>query len=342
MIFSSAILAGITLIGPFTGSKSESFENSYPTFSTNCVTNRVFNNGADICTPGHAGCLVTTAWGGSSCTQVPTSGSWFFGNAQQGSPDNYSMIVFDQPVVRFGGMFSRNTSGSGGDISFYSADGTQLATLPISLPGGCFWVWNGWDAGTGPAFKTIVLRGHQNGAVLLDDLQVDPGPASPGVDMCFPGVGGVIPCPCSNPGQLGRGCDNSDGTGGARLDATGIASLSADSLQFTTSGEKSGAMSVVLQASTAVSTGISFGQGVRCAGGQVKRLYSKPASGGSMAAPGPGDLSVSARSAQIGDRLLAGMSRYYFVYYKDGTVLGGCSNSRNFNTTQAQLVQWGN
>jgi len=342
MIFSSAILAGITLIGPFTGSKSESFENSYPTFSTNCVTNRVFNGGADICTPGHAGCLVTTAWGGTACTQVPTSGNWFFGNAQQGSPDNYSVIDFDQPVVRFGGMFSRNTSSTGGDISFYSADGTHLGTLPLNLPGGCSWMWNGWDAGTGPAFKTILLRGDLNGAVLLDDLQVDLAPPSAGIDTCFPGTGTVMPCPCGNPGVLGRGCDNSSSTGGARLDAAGVASLSADTLQFTTSGEKSGASSIVLQASTAISNGVSFGQGVRCAGGPLKRLYSKAASGGSMMAPGVGDMSVSARSAVLGDRLQVGMSRWYSVYYKDGTVLGGCASSRNFNTTQAQLVQWGN
>jgi hypothetical protein len=341
MIIASAVLTGITLIGPFTGAQSESFENSYPTFSTDCVTNRTFNGTADICTPSHAGCLVTTSWTTTACTQYPHSGSWFFGNAAQGDPDNYTRIDFDQPVVRFGGMFSKNTTYSGGDISFYSADGTLLATLPIDLPGGCAWVWNGWDAGTEPAFKTIILQGSFNSPILLDDLQVDLAPPSPGTDTCFPGTGSVLPCPCVNPGELGRGCDNSAATGGARLDASGSASLQADTLVFTTNGERPAGTSVLLQGTAQVSNGAGFGQGVRCAAGSLKRLYVKTAAGGSIVVPGPGDPPVSARSAALGDTIAAGTSRWYAVFYRDPIVLGGCAAASTFNTTQTQLVSWG-
>src|SRR5262249_1200788 len=56
---------------------------------------------------------------------------------------------------------------------------------------------------------------------------------SPGTIVCEPGVGGVINCPCANnPSGLGRGCDNSLHTGGASLNATGTASLSADNVLF--------------------------------------------------------------------------------------------------------------
>ncbi len=161
--------------------------------------------------------------------------------------------------------------------------------------------------------------------------------------LCDPGSSGVIACPCSNPPSgTGRGCDNSSATGGASLTASGIAYLSMDSLVFTTSGEKPTATSIVLQGTSFVSTGIVFGQGVRCAGGTLKRLYAKTASGGSISAPdsGAGDPSVSARSAALGDLIQPGQSRWYQVYYRDPVVLGGCPASSAFTATQGGEVAW--
>ncbi len=341
MTIAAAVFTGITVISSFTGARSESFENATPTVNTLCLSNRAFNDSADICTPGHPGCLVTSAWTTTACTQHPQSGNWFFGNAVQGSLDNYTEISFDHPIVRFGGMFSKNTTYSGGDITFSSADGTVLATLPITLPGGCTWVWNGWDAGDGPAIQTIRLQGSFNSPILLDNLQIDFAPRSPGIDTCFPGTGDRLPCPCGNPGILGRGCENSSATGGARLDAAGHASLLADTLHFTTSGERPTGTSVLMQGSADLSSGVAFGQGLRCAGGIVKRLYVKTASGGAIEVPGPGELSVSARSAAVGDTLSAGTSRWYAVYYRDPIVLGNCPSTSTFNSTQTQLVDWG-
>ena len=342
MIFASAVVTGITLIGPFTGTQSESFENSGPTVNTQCVTNRTFNNTADICTPGHLGCLVTSAWTTAACTQYPQAGSWFFGNAVQGALDNYTEITFDQPVVRFGGMFSKNVTFPAGDITFYSEDGTLLATLPINLPGGCAWVWNGWDAGTQPPFKTIVLQGNFDSPILLDSLQATLAPAAPGYDTCFPGTGVRVACPCGNPpAELGRGCNNSSSTGGARLSSSGTASVAADTLHFTTSGQKPTGTSVVMQGSLDLTNGVVFGQGVRCAAGVVKRLYVTQAASGSISVPGTGQTSVSARSAAHGDPLSAGASRWYAVFYRDTSVLGGCPATSTFNITQTQMVDWG-
>lgn len=341
MIFASAAI-GITLIGPFTGTHSESFENSNPTVNTQCVTNRVFNNTADICTPNHLGCLVTVAWTTVACTQYPQTGSWFFGNAIQGAVDNFTEITFDQPVSRFGGFFSKNTTFPAGDISFYSEDGTLLSTLPINLPGGCAWVWNGWDAGTQPPFKTIVLQGNFDSPILLDGLQATLAPASPGIDTCFPGTGVRVACPCNNPpGELGRGCNNSSATGGAKLSSSGTASVAADTLVLSTTGQKPTGTSVVMQGTMDLTNGIVFGQGVRCAAGVVKRLYVQAATNGSIQVPGVGQTSVSARSAARGDTLSAGASRWYAVFYRDTTVLGGCPTTSTFNITQSQLIDWG-
>jgi Tol biopolymer transport system component len=161
--------------------------------------------------------------------------------------------------------------------------------------------------------------------------------------LCDPGFAGVIGCPCANPpSTLGRGCDNSAATGGASLSASGIAYLSMDSLVFTTSGERATATSIVLQGTTSPPAGIIYGQGVRCVGGALKRLFVKSAVAGSITAPdfGAGDPTVSARSAAKGDVIQAGQSRWYLVYYRDPTVLGACPATSTFNATQTGRVEW--
>ena len=161
--------------------------------------------------------------------------------------------------------------------------------------------------------------------------------------QCLPASYPVPLCPCSNP-PVGpsRGCNNSAGTGGAKLVASGVTHLSADSLVFTTSGEKPTALSIVLQGTAYVHTGIVYGQGIRCVGGSLKRLYAKNAVGGSITAPnfGAGDLSVSAQSAAKGDTIQPGQPRWYLVYYRDNGVLGGCSPESNFNATHTGQVSW--
>jgi Tol biopolymer transport system component len=161
--------------------------------------------------------------------------------------------------------------------------------------------------------------------------------------LCDPGLAGVLACPCANPPSgPGRGCDNSSATGGAVLTAAGVSYLSADSLVFTASGEKPTATSILMQGPASIATGTVFGQGVRCVGGSLKRLYTKNAVGGSITAPDftLGDASVSARSAALGDVLQPGQSRFYLVYYRDPIVLGGCPAVSAFNTTQTGRIDW--
>jgi Tol biopolymer transport system component len=161
--------------------------------------------------------------------------------------------------------------------------------------------------------------------------------------LCDPGAAGVSACPCANPPAApGRGCDNSASTGGARLTATGVAYLSMDSLAFVTSGELPSAASVLLQGDASIASGSVFGQGVRCAGGTLRRLSVKSAVNGSIRAPdfAAGDPTLSARSAALGDPILAGQSRWYLVCYRDPFVLGGCPAASTFNATQTGVVGW--
>jgi len=104
--------------------------------------------------------------------------------------------------------------------------------------------------------------------------------------ICDPGVAGVSACPCSNPpGATGHGCDNSSATGGAALSAAGSAYLTVDRLVFTAIGTTSVSTGILMQGDLELPSGSVFGQGVRCAGGTLKRLYVKSIVAGTMSAP---------------------------------------------------------
>jgi hypothetical protein len=119
-----------------------------------------------------------------------------------------------------------------------------------------------------------------------------------------------------------------------------MATLSYDTVVFEVIGEKPTALSIVLQGNALIAQGTVFGQGVRCIGGSLKRLYVKTAVGGAIMAPAPGDPSVSTRSASLGDPIPSGGTRFYTVYYRDPVVLGGCPPSSTFNSTQGGRIVW--
>ena len=160
------------------------------------------------------------------------------------------------------------------------------------------------------------------------------------VSFCF-GDGSGTPCPCSNSGATSHGCDNSAATGGALLTASGVPSLTVDTLQLTSSGELPSALSIVLQGDVTIAP-TNFGDGLRCAGGNLKRLFVKSASAGTVTAPAPGDPSISAQSAILGDPISLGTARVYQVYYRDPSMTF-CPDppGNTFNVTNAIAVVWG-
>jgi hypothetical protein len=191
--------------------------------------------------------------------------------------------------------------------------------------------WNLLEGGRNYDFNSGAVQ------IFLLEYAALPGGGSP---FCF-GDGTILACPCSNPSVgAGRGCNNSSGSGGALLQSSGQASLAADSVSFTTSGETPVATSILLQGTSADPGGLVFGQGLRCVSGLLKRLYIAGALGGSIHVPLAGDPSVSASSAALGDPILAGTQRYYMVYYRDPIVLGGCPASETYNGTNALELSW--
>lgn len=146
----------------------------------------------------------------------------------------------------------------------------------------------------------------------------------------------ATPCPCANSGAAGRGCENSAGTGGAHLVASGT--TTPDQLRLDAGGELPASLSIFLQGDSIVAQGLVFGDGLRCVAGALERLYVKHASGGAASAPGAGDLSVRQRSAQLGDAIPAGSTRWYQVYYRDPSA-GFCA-AATFNITNGVRVGW--
>ncbi len=183
---------------------------------------------------------------------------------------------------------------------------------------------------------TNLVPGDTNG--FLDIFVRDRG--VPATAFCL-GDGSAGACPCANSGASGKGCENSASTGGAVLASAGSASVSGDSLLLTTSGEPPTASSVVLQGDGAIGP-IPFGDGLRCTGGALKRMYTKTASAGVVSAPQPGDASFSARSALLGDLIASGSTRYYQTYYRDPVSSFCASPTGNiWNVSSGLSILWG-
>jgi hypothetical protein len=156
--------------------------------------------------------------------------------------------------------------------------------------------------------------------------------------FCFGDASATAACPCGNQGMAGHGCDNSVATGGAELVATG--SPTPDSIVLTSSGQLPTSSSFLLQG-TQETNPLVFGDGLRCIGGTIRRLVSTRAHAGTVVYPGPGDPSISARSAALGDPIPSGAVRLYQVMYRDPQS-SFCPNppGNNWNVSGAMRIVW--
>ena len=82
----------------------------------------------------------------------------------------------------------------------------------------------------------------------------------------------------------------------------------------------------------------AFGDGVRCVGGTVTRLFAVQASGGVATVPPPGN-TLSARSAAGGDPLAPGALRWMQAYYRNIDP-SFCVPAAGFNASSGLIVTW--
>jgi hypothetical protein len=183
--------------------------------------------------------------------------------------------------------------------------------------------------GTSYLLQVGNFPGTAGGAASVDILIT--GPVEPGTPFCF--CDAVI-APCTNPGTAGNGCGNGSDPAGANLTATGNADVGADTLVFSATGLAPSQPGLYFQGINAVNGGIGivFGDGLRCAGGDVRRLgvaFADPAGSSSTAG------FASTISAKGGVSL--GDLKHYQLWYRSPV---GSPCGALFNLSNGYTIQW--
>ncbi len=337
VLAAATALSGLTSaqfspIGPFAGTTSEDFSGQTPQgdLFIPCVVDRVFSGQADLCAGGADSVYVLTTWPFSGCDMAPVSGLRFAGVA--GPMARY---LFDTGVTRFGGYFETNSfPPAGGLVDFLDANGNLLFSDLLDTQGPCTWVWNGWDFG-GVAIKEVRVwsGGNASSSIMMDGMEADIAPDSYGTAFCVCDGSGST-SPCGNEGAAGNGCANSANAGGANLAGSGLASVSANTFVLHGSGLVPGQPGLYFQGHNAANNGNGalFGDGLRCAVGNVLRLRTVSADAG-----GNSTMSADIAAQQLG-QLTPGDTRRYQVWYRDPSS-SPCGSG--FNLTNGLEVVWG-
>ncbi|MCB9913992.1 MAG: hypothetical protein H6828_02445 [Planctomycetes bacterium] len=155
------------------------------------------------------------------------------------------------------------------------------------------------------------------------------GPPSAGTQYCQ-----GVSCPCGNDsdGSNGfAGCGNGVTTGGASLDGSGNPSVSNDTVVLTANGLQPNQPGLFFRADNAVNggAGILFGDGLRCAGGNIVRLGVVPSNGSGVAST-TGSISAGLGAGDV--------KRYQYWYRNPANSPCGAS----FNLTNGFEVTWAN
>jgi hypothetical protein len=157
-------------------------------------------------------------------------------------------------------------------------------------------------------------------------------PLTPTTSFCTGDSVGTTCLGCGNNGAAGRGCANSSFANGAKLAASGLASVANDTLVLTAT-EIPGP-GLFFQASGVLGAPLTFGDGMLCAAVGIIRLGVVFPTAGSASYPGgttPNPVSVG------GAPIVAGDIRHYQCWYRDAAPF--CT-ADTFNLTQGVTLSW--
>jgi hypothetical protein len=181
-----------------------------------------------------------------------------------------------------------------------------------------------------PLITSTDVPGLPNQSRMQCDVITLPSPTPAGVTYCF----GTTSCPCANPGLAGRGCANSASASGLGLESGGVASVSGDSLRIWLRGLPTGLVQY-FQGTLRENggAGTPFGDGLLCVGGDLIRLRSQSAGGGSTFV-----IPLGARTISLQGQIPpSGATRTYQAFYRDNASF--CT-SATFNWTNAIEIAW--
>ena len=155
----------------------------------------------------------------------------------------------------------------------------------------------------------------------------------PADTYCY-GDGSGTACPCGNEGSACGGCGNSSGASGS-LSSAGTASLSADSIVLTAEGLIANNPCLFFSGKNKINSGngISFGDGLRCAGFEAVRIEVSVADAAGSCSS---SVEVSTNGQAFGNTLSVGDVVNYQCWYRDNA--GVCGNSHNL--TNGLTLTW--
>ncbi|MBL8860168.1 MAG: hypothetical protein JNL28_16780 [Planctomycetes bacterium] len=228
--------------------------------------------------------------------------------------------------------------------TFVSAGGNAALNL-ASWDGA---TWSGVDGGTNAAVHALSAVNQPSGPELFagGTFTFAGGKSSARIaryastctlltSFCA-GDGSGTACPCANLGSAGRGCASSSFAQGAVLSTSGLAGASAatDSLVLTASDITGPGLFFQGTGQFAGGAGISFGDGLLCAGGTITRMGVVFPTGNSASYPG----GLTPSPIHIAGATTSGDVRTYQCWYRDAPMF--CSPS-TFNLTQGVSLTWG-
>ena len=148
------------------------------------------------------------------------------------------------------------------------------------------------------------------------------------------GSGALCPCGNDNDGSLlGAGCANGQYASGALLSGMGVPSLSNDTLTLIGEYTEHNQFGLFFQADNNLGLGTVWGDGLRCAGGGLKRLGTVMSDGAGHSDTTGYGYTISSKAGNIN----AGDTKYYQLWYRNP--LGSpCAN--DFNTSNGLEITW--
>lgn len=247
-------------------------------------------------------------------------------------PPPSDLVLFTGPINNPGTIVlpvtargTSSASGSGNVISQFITDASAAVTVCYTYALDC----NGNQIGDDQDIAGGMADADANG--IPDECEPSSGSFCDGDGA----ANGGIDCPCNNNAPAGshRGCLHGFGSG-AKLEATGTASVSNDTLVLSATQIPASAVAWFYQGTQAANggDGLLFGNGIKCLAGTIVLPQKIHVGLGGGTFPELGGLTVS---GTLG--VAPGETRYYQVWFRNNN--GPCG--AGINTSNGIKVVWG-